>query len=132
MGGGDTVNRLPEIGEKFYFVREHLYRKDRFNYNLPLLREFCVYEGEVYKLLTLEPPLHPEFVLLVNGQDIGANNIEYKRPGDIGKTVFYTPREAALLAKAETEKYERIWGWLGPPDIPLRRTWEKYLEVTAD
>jgi hypothetical protein len=46
---------------------------------------------------------------------------------EIGKRIFYTPAEAASLAKEQTEKYEHTWGWLGSPDIPLRRSWEKYL-----
>lgn len=45
---------------------------------------------------------------------------------DIGKTVFYTAREAALYAKKKTEKYERTWGRFLKQ--PLRRTWGKYLE----
>ncbi len=36
-------------------------------------------------------------------------------------------QDAAALAKKMTEKYERIWGWLGEPDIPMRRTWSQYL-----
>jgi hypothetical protein len=46
---------------------------------------------------------------------------------EIGKKIFYTPREAALLAKEQTEKREHTWGWLGAPSIPVRRSWEKYL-----
>lgn len=40
--------------------------------------------------------------------------------------MFYTPKEAALLAKAMTESYEQTWSWMNDP--PLRRTWECYLE----
>ena len=44
---------------------------------------------------------------------------------NIGKTVFFSPREAALYARELTEKYERDRSWPGDP--PMRRLWEKYL-----
>lgn len=51
---------------------------------------------------------------------------------DIGKKLFYTAAEAAALAKSMTEKYERTWGWIGAPEIPMARPWEKLLEVPAN
>lgn len=45
---------------------------------------------------------------------------------DVGEKVFYTPREAAVLAKQMTEKYERTWAWMNDP--PMRRTWAHLLE----
>ena len=44
---------------------------------------------------------------------------------DLGKSIFFTPREAAELAQRETERYERTWSRMGYP--PMRRTWEVYL-----
>ena len=40
--------------------------------------------------------------------------------------------EAAALAKSMTEKYERTWGWIGAPEFPMARPWEKLLEVPAN
>ena len=31
-----------------------------------------------------------------------------------------------------TEKYELAWGWIGPPDIPMARPWEKILDEVQD
>ena len=51
-----------------------------------------------------------------------------RRLDDIGKKLFYTSADAAALAKSMTEKYERTWGWVGPPDIPMAKPWEKILD----
>lgn len=56
----------------------------------------------------------------------------YYKLDDIGKKLFYTAAEAAALAKSMTEKYERTWGWIGAPEIPMARPWEKLLEVPAN
>lgn len=47
---------------------------------------------------------------------------------ECGGHVFTSAREAALYAKEKTKKYELIWRWVGKPDIPMRRTWERYLD----
>ena len=61
----------------------------------------------------------------------------FPKPGhfrldDIGKKLFYTAAEAAALAESMTEKYELAWGWIGPPDIPMARPWEKILDEVQD
>lgn len=52
--------------------------------------------------------------------------MHYCKNKNIGKTVFRTPREAALYALELTEKNDRVWARMG--EKPMRRTWEKYLE----
>lgn len=110
----------PEIGTKMYSVHEHLYR-------LPgrtgLFLEYCVCEAEVVSFFTLR---YTE-VKVVGPSPEGYPTPYMYKLSEIGKKIFYTPREAALLAKEETEKREHTWGWLGPSDIPMRRPWEKYL-----
>lgn len=44
----------------------------------------------------------------------------------IGKSLYYSKREAAVQAEQATKRYENTWGWVGDPHIPMRRTW-KYL-----
>lgn len=56
----------------------------------------------------------------------------YYKLDDIGKKLFYTAAEAATLAKSMTEKYERIWGWIGAPEFPMARPWEDLLERKDD
>ena len=46
--------------------------------------------------------------------------------------LLFTAAEAATLAKSMTEKYERTWGWIGAPEIPMARPWEKLLEVPTN
>lgn len=69
--------------------------------------------------------------LLFTGPD-GFPQPGYYKLDDIGKKLFYTAAEAAALAKSMTEKYERTWGWIGAPEIPMARPWEKLLEVPAN
>ena len=40
--------------------------------------------------------------------------------------MFFTPREAALLAEHMTKKHEQAWGWMGNP--PMRRPWIVFLD----
>jgi hypothetical protein len=47
----------------------------------------------------------------------------YFQKSDLGKRLFYTREEAIQYAEAKTDSFENIWGWLGAPDIPLRRPW---------
>lgn len=112
--------KKPAIGTKMYSVHEHLYYiKDR---HAPVL-EYCVCEAEVtgffkggyeeVKLSGLSPKGYP--------------TPYYYKISDIGKKVFYTEYEAALLAQQKTDQYESTWGWLGEPDVPMRRTWKQLL-----
>ena len=110
--------KRPEIGTVLWSVHEHLYY-------VPgcagPVKEFCVcdsevtgyYEGGYVEICT-----------------VGKSPDGYRTPyrymlSDLGKCIFFTPKEAAELAKQETEHEERIWGWTGDP--PMRRTWEVYL-----
>ena len=118
---GKRIQR-PPVGSKMYSVCEHLYYVK--GEPGPLL-EYCVVEGEVtgfYKGGYVEiclVGLYPEY------------RTPYRRRlSDIGKAVFYTPKEAALLAKTMTESYEKTWWWMDKP--PLRRTWECYLNEEGE
>ena len=104
-----------------YAVHEHLYYIK--NKSAPIL-EYCVCEAEVKGFFKKG---YTEICLS------GLSPEGYKTPywykiSDIGKRIFYTAKEAAELAKEMTEKYESTWRWLGTPDIPMRRTLEKYLD----
>lgn len=112
----------PEIGTKMYFVVEHLYY-DKTIRTAPFT-EYCVCEGEVASFFKKN---YTEMTLRGKAPD-GYMDLHYYRLEQIGKTVFYSAQEAAQLAKEMTEKYERIWGWFGPPDIPMRRPWAHILE----
>lgn len=120
-----SKQKRPEIGTVMWDVHENLY------YNTAIqtapLKEFVVesapvtgfFEGGYVELCMTGPVTH--------------GNMSYSTPrrhklSEIGTKVFYTAREAALLAKDLTEKHERTWGWSKEP--PMRRTWEKYLEET--
>lgn len=112
----------PDIGTKMYSVHEYLYYiKD---HPAPLL-EYCVCEAEVIDFIQGG---YTEVVL--RGKSPGGFMTPYHyKLSDIEKRIFYTPREAALLAKTMTEQYEETWGWVGSPDIPMRRPWEEYLDT---
>lgn len=111
----------PAIGAKMYAVHEHLYYIP--TRTGPIL-EYSVCMAEVRGFFT------GRFteVKLVGKNPNGFMTPYYYRLSEIGKKVFYTPREAALRAKEMTDQYERIWGWLGSPDIPMRRSWKHLLE----
>lgn len=114
----------PEIGDKMYFVQEHLYY-------IPdctgPVKEYCVCAATVTGVFTGH---YYTEVKLVGPDPNGFLTPCFQKFSAIGKEVFYTPREAALLAQVMTEKYEKMWGELGPPDIPMRRPWEKLLKET--
>ena len=112
----------PPVGTKMYFVRENYYYVP--GDPAPKM-EYCVCEGEIKEFLIggfteiymVGPgPARHEKVQVVT----------IRRLDEIGERVFYTAKEAAMLAKKKTEKYESAWGWT--MDGPMRRTWEKYLE----
>ena len=113
----------PAVGSKLWDVHEHLYYIP--NRAAPVM-EYVVTEGEVtgyfeggYVEICITGPV-PSHGILPRRHKLS----------DIGKRVFFTAREAALLAKEWTEKYERTWRWT--KDAPLRRTWEQYLEEVPD
>ena len=69
----------------------------------------------------------------LTGKDSDGYNTPYRYPlNKIGKSLFYTAKDAAEYAKVLTERYEHAWGWLGEPDIPMRRSWETLLLNNRD
>ncbi len=115
----------PEIGTEMYAVFEHLYYIP--GHAAPVM-EYCVCKGTVRGFFTGG---YTEVCLLFTGPD-GFPSPDRRRLGDIGEKLFYTAAEAATLAKSMTEKYERTWGWIGAPEIPMARPWAKLLEVSAN
>ena len=110
--------KRPEIGAEMYAVFEHLYYIP--NHAGPIM-EYCVCKGTVRGFFTGG---YTEVCLLFTGPD-GFPTPGHFRLDDLGKKLFYTAAEAAALAESMTEKYELAWGWIGPPDIPMARPWEK-------
>ena len=115
----------PEIGTEMYAVFEHLYYIP--GHAAPVM-ENCVCQGTVRGFFTGG---YTEVCLLFAGPD-GFPSPDRRRLGDIGEKLVYTAAAAATLAKSMTEKYERTWGWIGAPDFPMARPWEKLLEVPAN
>lgn len=111
-------SKRPEIGTVLWSVHEHLYYIPD---HAGPVKEYCVcssvvkgyYEGGYVEIVT-------------SGKSPDGFQTPYRfKLSELGKSVFFTPKEAAELAKQETEREERVWGWIGDP--PMRRTWEKYL-----
>lgn len=113
-------NNRPAIGTKMYVVHEHLYYIP--GHAGPVM-EYCVCETEVRGFFTGG---YTEVRLVGPSPNGYITPYSYKL-SKINKCVFYTPTEAAVLARKMTERYEQIWGWLGTPNIPMRRPWKKYI-----
>lgn len=109
----------PAVGTKMYFVVEHRYYIP--DHAAPMM-EYCVCEGEVTGYFTLG---YTEMHLVGSNPD-GFTAPSHYKVKEIGEKVFFTPREAALLAKHMTKKYEQAWGWMGNP--PMRRLWIVFLD----
>lgn len=106
--------KRPDIGTKMYSVHEHLYYiPGRAGPKL----EYIVCEAEIKEFVTVS---FTEIKLVSLSPRRG--ELYYYKLSDIGKRVFYTPAEAALLAEQMTEKYEKAW------KETLRRPWEIYLD----
>ena len=114
--------KRPDIGTMMYHVQEHLYYEEDIRVS-PFL-EYCVCEAVVVGFFQGGY----EEVCLKGLSPNGHPTPYYYKLRDIGSKIFYTAKDAAGKAKERTEKYEQTWGWLGKPDIPLRRSWEKYLK----
>ena len=116
----------PEIGAEMYAVFEHLYS----NKSAPArsLKEYCVCKGTVRGFYTGS---YTDVFMLFRGPE-GCPLLSYYKLEDIGKKLFYKAADAAELAKSMTEKYERIWGWIGAPEFPMARPWEDLLERKDD
>ena len=107
-----------EPGEIFWFTYEHIYTQE--GEILPRV-EYCVLCGEFRKFVMGGK----EMVVVGKTPDRG-NVPFYFYPKNIGARVFRSPREAANLARRQTDRHERIWGRTGEP--PARRPWAHYLE----
>ncbi|MBC5675598.1 hypothetical protein H8S76_25535 [Blautia sp. NSJ-34] len=117
--------KKPEIGTRMYSVHEHMYYIGK--HAGPIL-EYVVCEGAVTGFYTLG---YTE--VCVTGKSPEGYNTPYRYSlNQIGKKLFYTAEEAAEHAKSLTERYEHTWGWIGAPDIPMRRTWEPLLLCIGD
>jgi hypothetical protein len=117
----NSRSKAPPIGTKMFHVLENLYYV---NGIAAPLQEYCVCEAEVKGYIK-----GGYFEIKLAGKDPDGYKTPYRyKLGEIGTRIFFTAKEAALLAKRKTEQYEKVWGTLNPPDIPMRRTWEKYLE----
>ena len=109
----------PAIGTTLWTVREHLYyipgqAGPEMEYVVCDSTVTGYYEGGYVEICTI-------------GLSPGGYRTPYRhRLSDLGRNVFYTPKEAAGLAEQATEIYESKWRKLGY--APLRRTWEKYLK----
>ena len=110
----------PPIGTVMYHVCEHLYYVPG---STAPVTEFCVCCGSVTGFVE-----RGYVEAIVTGKDPdGYMTPYYCKLADIGTKYFYTAAEAAQRAKRMTEDYERIWRWLGAPEIPMRRLWEDLL-----
>lgn len=109
-------NRRPPEGTTMYSVHEHRYYIP--NHAAPLL-EYCVCSGTVQGFFELG---YVE-VLLSGKSPEGYQTPWRYRLSDIGKCLFYTQAEAEALAEQMTDRHERAWSWIGPPEFPMRRAW---------
>jgi hypothetical protein len=114
------MSKRPDIGSTMFMVHEHLYYIK--NHAIPI-KEYCVCSGAVTGFYTGG---YTE-VRLVGKSPKGFPTPYSYRLSEIGTRLFYTAREAAEYAQQLTEDYERRWGWVGAPEIPMRRPWAKYL-----
>lgn len=111
--------KCPKVSTKMYLVYEHLYHiPDR----AAPVKEYCVCEAEVQGYFTGGCTE----IRLVGPNPEGFMTPYFYRINEIGKKIFYTAKEAALLALQMTEKYEQALGWIN--DLPMRRPWTHYLK----
>ena len=111
----------PPIGTPMWHVLEHLYyEKARAG---PLM-EYVVREARV---TCFNETASTEIRL--TGKNAGKYLTPFSYPlSDIGRRLFYTPEEAAQLAKRMTENEEKMLWCRGP----LRRPWAEYIMPVAE
>lgn len=108
----------PPVGSVLYDVHEHLYYIPD---HAGPVKEYVVAAGEVTGFF------EGGYVEVCLCGRVADRIIPRRRKlSEIGKTVFYTAREAANYAKDLTDKYERTWSGISN-DPPMRRTWEHFL-----
>lgn len=113
---------LPPLGTTMFSVQEHLYYTPG---RAGPAKEYVIFEGKVVGYY--EGPGWVDIQM----HGCGANGVGtiHRRLKDIGSQIFFTDREAALLAQKMTEDYERRWAWTERwGDVPLRRPWEHLLK----
>jgi len=112
----------PPVGTMLYTVHRHMYYKPG---RTGPFEEFVVFAGKITDHLP-----GPKKLMRLDGLDPEGRRVcDYRSIFDIGKTVFTTAREAALLALKKTEDYDWTWAWTEKyGDVPMRRTWECLLE----
>ena len=93
-----------------YSVHEHRYYIPG---SAAPVMEYCVCEAEVRGYFTGG---YTE-IRLVGPNPEGHMTPYFYKLSEIGKKIFFTPKDAALLAQQMTEKHERTWGWMGDPPI---------------
>lgn len=116
--------KYPAIGTTMYSVHEHRYYIP--GRAAPMM-EYCVSAGTVKGFIEGR---YAEVVILGKAPE-GYRELYYYKIADMGKKFFYSRQEAEQLAEQKSDQYERAWGWLGEPDIPLRRSWKVKEEQNA-
>lgn len=111
----------PPIGTPMWHVLEHLYyEKTRAG---PLM-EYMVREARVTGYFQ-----GGYTEIRLTGKNAGGYLTPFSYPlSDIGRRLFYTPEEAAQLAKRMTENEEKML-WCSDP---LRRPWAEYIMPVAE
>lgn len=117
-----TKTSLPQIGTQVWVAVDHYYY-------LPdqagPCREFAVCPGKVVRHNTA-PSREPEAVISYQSAD-GVECLLFVRRSCLKYNCFETPREAAMRAKAQTDKFES--SCLGQMfHEKLRRPWEGLLK----
>lgn len=112
----DKLNK-PAVGDVLYFAAEHLYYVPGC---ASPLKEYCVYPATVTGFLVKQNEIR-----LVGETPLNRGSVYYFRLRDIGRTIFYTAKEAAMRAATLTAEYEEIWGHI---EEPLRRSWACLLD----
>ena len=111
----------PPIGTPMWHVLEHLYYE---NTRAGPLMEYVVREARVTGYFQ-----GGYTEIRLTGKNAGGYLTPYSFPlSDIGRRLFYTPEEAAQLAKRMTENEEKML-WCSDP---LRRPWAKYIMPVAE
>lgn len=106
----------PAIGTTMYSVHEHLYYIP--DHAAPMM-EYCVSVGKVKEFIEGR---YVEVVILGKAPE-GYRELYYYKLSDIGKKYFFSRQEAEKLAEEKADQYEHTWGWMGAPQIPMRRPW---------
>lgn len=116
--------KRPDIGSTLWIVHEHLYYVPE---HVAPVKEYVVLPG---KVIGYFEGGYVEICMKVEMP--GSTDVTHyvtpirRKLSDLGKTSFFTAREAALLAQKLTDAYNFAWGWC---EESLRRPWERYLAV---